>query len=560
MADNNDSKRFDDGVVSSWLMAPTSISMALVLLSQYFNHTTYATNYRLVLGTTIAMCLFALSHFIPQLKFSKWHKTYLVIYHLALSFIVIFVAPILSHFLVLFILLTFLSGFYFHLRGFLVSLAAFLLTVLAGGLYQGNALSSNIFSHDAVASLLVVVAVMLVLYAVLEKVINARSDLSQKIVRAEYEHERLVSLINNMAEAVIAIDQTSAITIYNSGALSVLNTHTQLNGVNIKDVLQLIDKSGESIDVMQLIEQARDFISRNDVFAKISEHDKIALELNISRTTIASPFAKQTGYLILLRDVTEQKSLDEERDEFISVVSHELRTPISIAEADISMAAHIVRQPGISLDKIEERLNKAHEQILFLSDMMNDLSTLSRAERADAQMEIESFAIHDLLKELVTDYEPQAKAKQLTFDLQMSEGLPEVTTSRLYLKEILQNLITNSIKYTNTGGITIDALLGDRNELVIRVIDTGIGIAKNEQEKVFDKFWRSEDPLTRQTNGTGLGMYITNKLTHRINARIEVESELGKGSIFSLFLPKVAIDQRVDQPSLVKKEVENFYN
>ncbi|MDQ5944412.1 MAG: two-component system, OmpR family, phosphate regulon sensor histidine kinase PhoR, partial [Patescibacteria group bacterium] len=197
-----------------------------------------------------------------------------------------------------------------------------------------------------------------------------------------------------------------------------------------------------------------------------------------------------------------------------------------------------------------------HKQVLFLTDMVNDLSTLSRAERTDKEMDMETFDIADILTELASTYRPQAEAKKLYLKLDADAELPRITTSRLYLKEILQNFITNAIKYTQTGGITVIAR--DENGLLgVSVADTGIGISKSEHDKVFDKFWRSEDPLTRQTGGTGLGLYITSKLARRIGAQIDFKSEPKKGSVFTLSLSVVAV-QDIDKKNVVKKEVENI--
>ena len=104
------------------------------------------------------------------------------------------------------------------------------------------------------------------------------------------------------------------------------------------------------------------------------------------------------------------------------------------------------------------------------------------------------------------------------------------------MREILQNFITNAIKYTDTGSVTIAAEKAERG-IKFTVHDTGIGISKSDQEKIFDKFFRSEDYRTRKTNGTGLGLYVTLKLARLLHAEIDVKSQLNKGSTFSIFIP-----------------------
>jgi signal transduction histidine kinase len=187
---------------------------------------------------------------------------------------------------------------------------------------------------------------------------------------------------------------------------------------------------------------------------------------------------------------------------------------------------------------IKKALEEAHNQVLFLADMINDLSTLSRAERGKLQIDVEPINVHDLVEELTSNYRPEAEAKGLRLGNELDPKLELLHSSRLYVREILQNFITNAIKYTERGGVTI-AAIPDPKGITFKVIDTGIGISKADQERVFDKFFRSEDFRTRQANGTGLGLYVTMKLTSLIHADINLESELNKGSTFSIFIPNL---------------------
>jgi signal transduction histidine kinase len=245
----------------------------------------------------------------------------------------------------------------------------------------------------------------------------------------------------------------------------------------------------------------------------------------------------QRGFVLLLRDITREKSLEEERDEFISVVSHELRTPIAISEGNVSNAQLIAEKSG-DIEQIKQALEEAHNQILFLSDMINDLATLSRAERGKLNVEVEAINVHDLVTELSSNYTPQATQRGLKLKTELDPKLELLQSSKLYVREILQNFITNSIKYTQRGSVTLAATAKDKG-VEFTVSDTGIGISKSDQERVFDKFFRSEDYRTRQSNGTGLGLYVTMKLARLIHAEISLDSELNHGSTFTVFIPNL---------------------
>ena len=153
-------------------------------------------------------------------------------------------------------------------------------------------------------------------------------------------------------------------------------------------------------------------------------------------------------------------------------------------------------------------------------------------------MEIQTFKVGDIIKEIEQLYTAQAAKKGLYLKTDVDSKIDTIATNKLYFKEIMQNFVTNAIKYTQQGGVTVTVRPEGSDEILVAVTDTGNGIAKSEQAKVYDKFWRSEDPLTRSTNGTGLGLFITAKLARHIHGELGLQSELKKGSTFSLKVPK----------------------
>lgn len=354
---------------------------------------------------------------------------------------------------------------------------------------------------------------------------------------AEIERERLTSLINCMADGVIATDEEAKVVLYNGEAINILDTNKTLTGRSIEDVLEIFNKNGESIEVKSLVLGAHTQVTSRDYRLKFNDGSILNLYLSIAPVRLSYGKKGMSGYVVLLRDITREKSLEEERDEFISVVSHELRTPIAIAEGNVGNAEFIVDKMG-GHEQVKDALNQAHEQIIFLSGMINDLSTLSRAEQNKLNVQVESINPHDLVNELSETYAEEAKSKGLKIKVDLDPHLEALMSSRLYVKEILQNFITNAIKYTEEGSVTIGAhqtLKGVRFE----VIDTGIGISKTDKERVFDKFFRSEDFRTRAHNGTGLGLYVTLKLARLLNAEVSLESELNKGSTFIIDIPNI---------------------
>jgi two-component system, OmpR family, phosphate regulon sensor histidine kinase PhoR len=355
---------------------------------------------------------------------------------------------------------------------------------------------------------------------------------------ARLERERLTSLINSMGDGVIAINQHGKIVLYNGAALNTLDVNSSITGKKITDVIHLIDKDNQPVDLLETIRGSRTSFSTRDWRLKYSDGSSINLYTSIAPVRLGYRQKGVHGFVVLIRDITREKSLEEERDEFISVVSHELRTPIAIAEGNVSNAEFIFEKSGINHPTIRESLRQAHEQITFLAGMMNDLATLSRAERGKLTLELESVNAHTLVEDLAHSYANDADAKGLEIKIDLDSHLELLQTSNLYLREVLQNFITNAIKYTEEGHVTIGAKQ-KKGGIEFYVEDTGIGISKTDQERVYDKFFRSEDYRTRANSGTGLGLYVTLKLARLIHAELSLKSEINKGSTFTVFVPNL---------------------
>lgn len=352
------------------------------------------------------------------------------------------------------------------------------------------------------------------------------------------EHEQILTIVNNLADAVFSIDMKGRIRLYNAAGLNLLDTNASVEGKLVNDVFSLEDEEGKKIDLFNEIKQVK-AVTVNDGLRMRSGDDIMRLELTFApiRSSYSSqdPSGTSQGFILIARDVTRIKSLEEERDEFISVVSHELRTPVTVAEGTISNAQIMLERDLSDKQQLERSLEEAHDQVVYLAKMVNDLSTLSRAERGVAS-EVERIDVAEFAHDLFGEYHAEAEKAGLHFNLEIAPKPGHVSVSRLYLHELLQNFITNSIKYTREGSVTL-AVRRDKDEIIFEVSDTGIGISKSDQAKVFNKFYRSEDYRTRETSGTGLGLYVTRKLAKKMGTTIELKSRLNHGSTFSFRLP-----------------------
>lgn len=362
--------------------------------------------------------------------------------------------------------------------------------------------------------------------------------------RIENERQRLLSLINSLSAAVLAIDEKGKVYLYNAAALELLNTNRDISGNNISDLLPLHDAQGNKANLLPKVSEEGRALNRQDLHYKASDGSDIILDLTVTPVRLFG-YGRDNwgGYIAVFHDITKQKTLDEERDEFISVTSHELRTPLAIAEANLSTAL----LPGYA--KIEPKakvlFEQAHQNVVFLSQLIEDLTTLSRAERGDLKLELELIDVAAFTDELIRDYRPQAEAKHLKLKLETNGRIGSVVTSQHELREILQNFLTNAIKYTTAGQIVLGVQSTSQGtEFYVR--DTGIGISATDKGKIFAKFYRSEDYRIRQTGGTGLGLYITHKLAEKLGIKITFTSRLNHGSTFRLLVPNQTSDETVN--------------
>ncbi len=349
------------------------------------------------------------------------------------------------------------------------------------------------------------------------------------------DHERLITLINSINDGVIAIDENRMIVLYNAAALNLLDLNIVLTGHPLNEILKLFDKDKNPIELDALINLIKVPTSTRDYLLHYEDHSVANLYLNIAPVHLNFKQVGQSGFVLVMRDITKEKSLEEERDEFISVVSHELRTPVTIAEGDISNAQYIIANNS-DINQVKEIIDNAYKQIIFLSEIINDLSTLSRAERKTLKIDIAAIDPADIVNSLVEGHKPDAAKKGLEIHADIQSDIPKIHSSQLYIKEIIENFITNAIRYTQQGNIVV-GVKHRTDGVEFWVNDTGIGISRVDLEKIFEKFYRVDDYRTRQTRGTGLGLYIAKKLAGLLGGQINVVSEINKGSTFSVIIP-----------------------
>lgn len=494
---------------------------------------------KLLITLTIICSIFGIFHFVKPSKSKFESAVKLIILHAIVGLYLIFISGATSPFVAFWLVLAIVSYSLFAELGLQLSIMGFITVVATNIIYWKEVDYSTITSELLSLIVIILTGLIIISFSKSQKISKKELDISK--AKESLHRDRTLTIVNNLSDAVLSTDMEGKICVYNAASLNLLDTNSSLNGKHIDEIVSLLDQDHKKISLFKVCKKLKTVLKRDDLNYVFSDGEQIRLEVTCSPIRSSFSRSKKTethdGYIIIMRDITKAKSLEEERDEFISVISHELRTPITIAEGTLSNLQLMLTRPQITNQIMSESINTAHDQVIFLANMVNDLSTLSRAERG-VMADSEIINTQELAHKLFDKYCTEAAKKNLRLDLDVSPNLGKVSTSRLYLEELLQNFITNAIKYTKEGSIKIMFSQKD-NEIEFSIKDSGIGISKTDQAKVFDKFYRSEDYRTRETGGTGLGLYVAAKLARIIGAKIELKSRLNHGSTFSFKLPVV---------------------
>jgi PAS domain S-box-containing protein len=245
------------------------------------------------------------------------------------------------------------------------------------------------------------------------------------------------------------------------------------------------------------------------------------------------------GVVALLEDITEAKILERSKDEFFSIASHELRTPLTSIQGNTSMILEYFAET-LKDDNLKEMLGDIHESSVRLIAIVNDFLDLSRLEQGKVSFTYEAFDLEPVVDEVVFEMKNVLDEKHLTLRANnLSKNvLPQVWADRNRTKQVIYNLIGNAAKFTDKGGVSVEAML-EGNNVKVLIIDTGRGLSPSSQELLFRKFQQANTSLlTRDTSrGTGLGLYISKMIIENMGGKVALEhSEEGKGSTFSFTL------------------------
>jgi PAS domain S-box-containing protein len=381
-----------------------------------------------------------------------------------------------------------------------------------------------------------VLAVMWVGYGAVRQFDTSRIDLlstlasqmavlmenSRLFQAAEGGRRRLEAILTSTTDAVLVTDRDDRVLLLNPAA-------ERAFGIAASAVVgQKVCEAGLAPALARVCEEQ--LSPREALTEEVPLPDGRTLYANVS--TILSADGGRIGRVALMRDITHFKELDEMKSDFVATVSHDLRAPLTFMRGYTTMLPMV----GDLNDKQREYVEKILRGIGQMGELIDDLLDLGRIE-AGVGLERKPCHLGAILVEAVDGMRVHTVAKRLKLELEPAEGVAVVAGDAALLRQAVTNLVDNAIKYTQSGG-TVKVGLAIRNgQAVIRVADTGIGIAPDDQVRLFEKFYRIKRRDTMDIRGTGLGLAIVKSIVERHGGRVWVDSDLDRGSTFYISLP-----------------------
>jgi len=368
-------------------------------------------------------------------------------------------------------------------------------------------------------------------------VLNILEDVEEEKEKASLERDKTNAILQSIGDGVFVVGLDLKISIFNPIA-------AQLSGYTIKEAI------GKKYDkilnfIFEKDEEANDqFIKEAITTGRIKEVANHTLLVRKDGTKIpvadsAAPLkdkdGKVIGCVVVFRDVTKEREVDKMKTEFVSLASHQLRTPLSAIKWFLEMVLN--GDAGKINSEQKEYLQQAFDSNERMVKLVNDLLNVSRLEMGRLAVQPEPTDLVNLCQALISELKPLFKAHNLNFKFSKPTGLKLINLDPKLISQVIGNFLSNAIKYTQGGGQVELAISLEKEKVKVSVKDSGIGIPKIQQVKIFQKFFRADNVVSRDTEGTGLGLYVAKKVIEVSGGEIGFTSVENKGTTFWFTLP-----------------------
>lgn len=352
-------------------------------------------------------------------------------------------------------------------------------------------------------------------------------SLKDKINSIKDKNTKMEAILSSVMNGIIAVDSSNHVLFINPVAHRMLGIKEE--DITGKHLLQVIRNNKLDNLIRSILENG----DVNDTELTITYPEERICKLYTN--PIKYPDSNRViGIIIIIQDVTEIRRLERMRSEFVANVSHELKTPLT----SIKGFVETLKAGALEDREASERfLNIIEDEADRLNRMITDILSLSELENRKLKVNVEGIATKVIIKEVISMLQNQADKKQISLLYSVEEDISSLKGDSDQFKQMLINLIDNAVKYTQEGGTIEVTAHNEMKDVVIKIRDNGIGIPKEYIPRLFERFYRVDKARSRKVGGTGLGLAIVKHIVMQFNGKIEVHSEVGNGTEFTVTLP-----------------------
>ena len=332
------------------------------------------------------------------------------------------------------------------------------------------------------------------------------------------------AILGSMVEGVAVVNGSERLVFANPGFAEILSLDVPpTSGSALVEVV----RQTELLEAVRQVLRGEPRVQSEIVTGTLRQH-------YFAITVAAVRAGDTTGAVVVLHDITELRRLERVRRDFVANVSHEFRTPLTAIQGfSETLLAGAIDDPQNRTRFLEIILEHSRR----LARLTEDLLVLSKMDAERLELEIRRLSVSQLIESCLETAQRRGAEKDLQISVNMPQGLPDIAGDRRRLAEVLQNLLDNAIQYTLPGGRIVVSAENAVDEIILTVTDTGIGIPKADQSRIFERFYRVDAARSREAGGTGLGLAIAKHLVEVHGGRLWVESEIGQGSQFHFSVP-----------------------
>lgn len=368
-------------------------------------------------------------------------------------------------------------------------------------------------------------------------ILNILEDINQEKENVLRERDKVNAILYNIGDGVFVVDEDYKIIIFNQAAEKISGfSETEVVGKRYDEMLNFIFGSDSSKNNKFISDSmVRGELCRAEGDILLIRKDGRKIVVDESASPLKNDKGDVIGCVIVFRDVTEERRIDQAKSEFVSLASHQLRTPLTA----ISWFTELLLKKDIGKlnKKQEEFLKEIYASNKRMIDLVGALLNVSRIELGTLAVTPKLIDFVKIIRDVIDEFGAQIRRKKLKVIKYLEEDLPLINADANLIRIVFQNIISNAIKYTpNKGRIEI-SLSRQSSDVLFKVTDTGYGIPKYQQSKVFTKLFRADNVVGKETDGTGLGLYIVKAVVEQSGGVIWFESEEDKGSAFFITIP-----------------------